>query len=94
MAYLEKHRNWQLVTQRFRTPFAEIDLVFATPYGFALIEVKSLSGQEWSSFRLTRSQAGRLRRAHLWFSEKKPTSLHLALVHQTEVLVIDENFGV
>ncbi|MGE3756768.1 MAG: YraN family protein [Pseudobdellovibrionaceae bacterium] len=95
IAYLEKNRHWKLAAQRVRTPFAEIDLVFRTSYGFALVEVKTLWDKNWVLHRLSMNQARRLKNALMWFSEKRPTSLHLAFVYRgsTEVLVIDENFG-
>lgn len=101
--HLTKSRSWSFISQRIKTPFAEVDLLFETPYGWAMVEVKSLCHHSWSAVRLSQKQAQRLRQAHLWLSEKNVTSIHLALVltdyskqndSSTEVLVFDENFGV
>ena len=84
--------GWQLLRHRWKTPFAELDLVFVGPSGgWIVCEVKTLS--PWSdltggAFRLRGTQRDRLRRAMIWITEGlgQPAEFVLALVtHDGEV---------
>ena len=87
-------KGFELIHQRFKTPFAEIDLIFKSSSGNLLIvEVKSLSNQNFLEFRISESQKTRLRRAiiHLTDLMNCKVSLNWAFVSANgEVLIRDD----
>jgi len=80
--YLSK--NYTLKYQRYKTPFAEIDLIFISPTNhLVLVEVKSQPRKGFEAFRVSQKQKNRLRRAHLSFtSHSAAVESHLAIVSQ------------
>ena len=92
--YLSKY--YQLVGQRVKTPFAEVDLVLKSPQDeIVLVEVKSLSSFDFLAERISKTQKQRLIRAHRYFLTKHDrVRLELAVVsHEGELLIFDEVFG-
>lgn len=92
--YLEK--SYELIEQRFKTPFAEIDLVLRSPeQEIVLVEVKSLSSFDFLNERVSKSQKQRLLRAFRYFlGEHDRVRLELAVVsHAGELLIFDNLFG-
>lgn len=69
--YIE--RGYELLRRRWKTPFAEIDLLFSKPRTrsgeLLLVEVKHRRGQEFREMALTRRQKQRLVRCCEWLSE-------------------------
>ena len=76
------NQNYILLKKRWRSPFAEIDLVLRSSEGIlTLVEVKSLINPDFLHVRLTQVQIRRLRKAVLFSLERDPTCcLELAMV--------------
>jgi putative endonuclease len=90
-----RRKNYRLLHQRLKTPFAEVDLVLRSPRGeLTLVEVKSVTSFDFLHVRLTGRQKFRLRRALIWSLEKDPTArLELAVVSQQgDVLIFKDIF--
>lgn len=77
-------RSFQLIRRRWKSPFAEIDLVLRAPTGeIVLVEVKSLKSVEYLHVRISRRQKQRLQRALIFSAERRPgTRMELAVVSQ------------
>lgn len=68
--WLEK-RGYRIVLRRFKTPFAEIDILVLSPdRDILLIEVKSSLWPDDSALNLSHSQRLRLQRACHWVREE------------------------
>lgn len=94
--YYEK-RGYELLAQRLKTPFAEVDLIFKTPEGHALmVEVKTTNLSEFQNFRISQRQKNRLIRA-LQFLTARLDSLvevHWAFVtKEGDVTIIEDISG-
>jgi Holliday junction resolvase-like predicted endonuclease len=73
-------KKFQLITRNFKTPIAEIDLVFWGNQRLYLVEVKRLSSP-WRSFeRITQSQQKKLLLNQIYFSQQLPKIKTQALV--------------
>jgi Holliday junction resolvase-like predicted endonuclease len=59
--------NFRLKSRRFKTPYAEVDLVFIRARCLLLVEVKSLGRLDFGLVRITWKQKDRLLRAREWF---------------------------
>lgn len=77
-----RSKGWRIVAKRFKCPFAEIDLITEKNQMIKIIEIKSLSNQNFASFRISAQQRVRLARAHQYFIEKweNPVEFQLAFV--------------
>lgn len=77
-----RQRGWRIVAKRFKSPFAEIDLIVEKNKIVKILEIKSLSHQSFSNFRVSARQRVRLARAHQYFIEKweNPVEFQLAFV--------------
>ena len=76
-----QRRGYRTLERRWRTPFAELDLVFIAPDGGLLIvEVKSSDWPEGMLAGLSRRQRGRLLRAREWLAERDGREVRLWLV--------------
>lgn len=75
-------KGWRVVAKRFKSPFAEIDLIVEKNQTVMIIEIKSVSNSHFLNFRLSRDQRQRLARAHQYFTEKweNPVEFQLAFV--------------
>ncbi|MBK7892692.1 MAG: YraN family protein [Bdellovibrionales bacterium] len=74
-------RGYRTLERRWRTPFAELDLVFAAPDGELLIvEVKSSDWPEGMLAGLSRRQRVRLLRAREWLAEREGREVRLWLI--------------
>lgn len=61
--------GWVISHRRWRTPFAEVDLVVTKNKKIFLLEVKSVvQFDEWTRFRLPPRQKRRLRKALEWYN--------------------------
>ena len=82
--------GYQLKRRRWRTPFAEVDLLFrrANTKQLILVEVKRCSSIDFRHLVLSKRQRGRLAKAVLWLSEQGwRVEVHLVMVsaqHQIE----------
>lgn len=90
-------RGYELLAQRVKTPFAEVDLIFKTPEGHALmVEVKTSNLSEFQNYRISQKQKSRLIRA-LQFLTVKLDSLievHWAFVTKDgQVTIIEDISG-
>lgn len=73
----------ELLAQRLRTPFAEVDLLFRHTEGhLVLVEVKTAQLQDFQPFRVGQKQKQRLVRAMLFLAERwqLPVEIHWAFV--------------
>jgi Holliday junction resolvase-like predicted endonuclease len=81
---------------RWKTPFAEVDLVLRSPEGFmCLVEVKTLGNWDHFGHRVSARQRLRLKRAQAWLAEKQNGCLLMLAVvmGEHEVLVFDDVFS-
>ena len=78
-------KGFVLIQRRYRTPFAEIDIVLTSPRGsVVLVEVKSSTSGFRMPFRVSKRQRGRLCRAHEYFVRfHTAVESHLAVVSQS-----------
>ena len=94
-AYYQK-QNYKFLISRWQSPFAEVDLVFRDPEGvIVLIEVKSLTRNDYLMTRLTLKQRQRLSRVVRMLNERgRPCRFELAVVSQSgEVQCFSDVFG-
>lgn len=88
--------GWKLLNHRFKTKFAEVDLVFKKQNRVRIIEVKSVSSWDFASARLGKKQKQRLIQVFHYFQQRFSGELilELALVPlDGDVLFIEiENF--
>jgi Holliday junction resolvase-like predicted endonuclease len=81
-----------VVAQRFKTPFAELDLLFKKGHKYYLVEVKKVDSsfdREWVS----KKQRERLRNAHLYLLARYPNLKSLlAVVSQQGKITYVEDF--
>ncbi|WP_415063723.1 YraN family protein [Bdellovibrio sp.] len=91
-----EEKGYKLLEQRLKTPFAEIDLIFKTPEGHALmVEVKTTNLSEFQNYRISRKQKARLLRA-LQFLTNRLDSLvevHWAFVTKEGVVTVIEDIS-
>lgn len=89
-------RDYKILHRRFKTPFAEIDIVAESKKGMkTFIEVKSLSLQDWMSDRISQQQMNRLKRSIEIFAEQwdKEIEFFIAFVdNQNKIQVIEINY--
>lgn len=92
-----KGRGYIFLTQRLKTPFAEVDLLFRAPQGHLLmVEVKTVNLSEFQVYRISRRQKVRLLRALYYLIEQYDclVEVHWAFVTKTgEVQVIEDISG-
>ena len=62
--------GYELLAHRFKTPFAEIDLLMKKKDKVIMVEVKSISHENWIIDRISKSQKLRIHRAFIWLLEK------------------------
>lgn len=77
-----KEQGWQLLHQRYKTPFAEVDLVFSKLGLLRIVEVKTVANWDFVPYRLSKKQKNRLILAFQYFQQrfKGDVVLELALV--------------
>ncbi|MGE3973209.1 MAG: YraN family protein [Bdellovibrionales bacterium] len=86
-------QGFQLKAQRYKSHFAEIDLIFISPSDhLILVEVKSAPRPGFEAFRVSASQRVRLRRAHEQFAcHYTHVESHLAVVSQDGVIEVHKD---
>lgn len=87
-----KKRNCDLLGERIKTPFAEVDILFRSSRGqVVLLEVKSLSRWDWLESRLSHNQQARLKRAASYFEIKMKESVQIcvAFVIQNKIVYLE-----
>lgn len=92
--YLLK-KSFRILKTRWRTRYAEMDLVAESPRGeIWIFEVKSLSHFDFLDVRVSRKQKERLKRAYLFVQSKttKPVRLALAFVDRRRQVLVVEDF--
>lgn len=90
--YLNK--NFQLLKQRVKTPFAEVDLLFRSPRGHLLmVEVKSANDSSFYSARISKRQMQRLNRAACFLADRFDclVEYHWAFVDQNYSVTVIED---
>jgi Holliday junction resolvase-like predicted endonuclease len=87
-------KSFRILKTRWRTTYAEIDLVVESPQReIWILEIKSLSHFDFLDVRVSKKQKERLKRAHLFVQSKTPKPVRLALAfvdRKGEILVFDE----
>lgn len=89
--------GFELLSQRVKTPFAEVDLLFRSPEGHVLmVEVKTANTPDFQPYRIAARQKKRLLRALIFLAEKLDSlvEVHWAFVTKNgEVTVIEDVSG-
>jgi Holliday junction resolvase-like predicted endonuclease len=87
-------KSFRIIKQRWRTPFAEIDLLVESPNGEVwIVEIKTLTSFDFLEARVGWKQKERLKRAFLYVQGKtqKPVCLYMAFVDtHGEILLLDD----
>lgn len=90
-------KGCELLGQRIKTPFAEVDLLFKNPKGdILMVEVKTANISEFQQYRISWKQKRRLLRALTFLSDetKTPIEVHWAFVtKEGQVTIIDDVSG-
>ena len=85
-------KSFVLIRNRWKTPYAELDLVFLNPLKtrFCIVEVKTNGSSETLDYRLSAGQRLRIQRASLWlrFTYHKDVDVYLALVKPDSQIVL------
>ncbi|WP_374073312.1 hypothetical protein [Bdellovibrio bacteriovorus] len=79
-----------------KTPFAEVDLIFKTPEGHALmVEVKTANLADFQPHRISKKQKARLTRALQFLAERLDSLVvaHWAFVTKDGVVTIIEDIS-
>lgn len=95
LKYYQKN-NYTLVHRRWKTAFAEVDLLLLNPENrYVMVEVKSLHSTDFLPHRLSWKQKARLQKVIESFSSKNLSiCFHLAVVNKVDqVLIFDSIFG-
>lgn len=80
-----KNQGGLELAHRFKTPFAEVDLIFCDQdFGLHLVEVKSIQCDDFDIHWISKHQLRRLKNAAYYFQSDWPqqVELHAALVRQ------------
>lgn len=89
-----RKKSFRVLKQRWRTPYAEVDLLVGSPSGEVwIVEIKTLTNFDFLTVRVSRRQRERLKRAYLYVQGRtsNPVCLYLAFVDaKGEVLLFDE----
>ncbi|MBN8541636.1 MAG: YraN family protein [Deltaproteobacteria bacterium] len=84
-----KDRGYYIALRRFRTPFAEIDIIAMSAHrDFLLIEVKSSLWPDDCALNLSQSQRQRLMRACSWVTEELTGLAGLPNYPEVELLLV------
>lgn len=87
-------KKFKILNRRFRTIYAEIDLIVESPRGeIWLVEVKTISHFDFLEVRVSKKQKERLQRAHLSLQvqTKKIVRLIFAFVDRDNKITTIEN---
>ncbi len=87
-------RGYQVVGERVRTPFSEVDLIVKNEREILLLEVKSLSHADWLEHRVGFRQKLRLQRAlgYIQARYSLPVLFHLVTVTKDEEITVYTDF--
>lgn len=88
MAGYLSQRGYDILSQRLKTPFGEVDILVASPKGFlVLIEVKTLRRWDWLENRIHWKQRARLRNCRSYIEDQwnQKAILYLALVNKDQI---------
>lgn len=92
-----ERQGYELLAQRLRTPFAEIDLLFKTEVGHVLmVEVKTSNISDFQPHRISKKQKERQKRALLYLTSQLEclVEVHWAFVTKAgDVSVIEDVSG-
>ncbi|WP_413612195.1 YraN family protein [Bdellovibrio sp. HCB-110] len=91
-----ERKGYELLGQRVKTPFAEVDLIFKTPEGHALmVEVKTANLADFQPHRISKKQKARLTRALQFLAERLDSLVvaHWAFVTKDGVVTIIEDIS-
>ncbi|HWU44027.1 MAG TPA: YraN family protein [Bdellovibrio sp.] len=89
-----QNKNYRLLHQRVKTPFAEIDLLFRTPSGNLLVvEVKAANLSSFYGTRVSWKQKNRLLRAANFLNAQTQclVEIHWAFVNDRRQITIFED---
>jgi putative endonuclease len=87
-------RNFLILKQRMKTPFAEVDLLFRAPQGHLLmVEVKSVNLTSFYLTRVSKKQKNRLEKAVLFLANRFSSlvEIHWAFVGRDDRVTIFED---
>lgn len=90
------HKGYQVLAQRLKTPFAEVDLLFRSPEGHILmVEVKTANLAIYQAHRISWKQKARLMRALQFLAARFETlvEVHWAFVTKDGVVTIIEDIS-
>ncbi len=88
-------QGFKIVAHRFKTPFAEVDLICEDKnQDLVIVEVKTVSDSFWNSSRISSRQKYRLKNAtlHLMEQTSKNVEVHLAFVDKDGKIDILKDF--
>ncbi|MEK2645605.1 YraN family protein [Bdellovibrio sp. BCCA] len=91
-----ERKGYELLGQRVKTPFAEVDLIFKTPEGHALmVEVKTANIADFQPHRISQRQKTRQLRALQFLAERLDSLVeaHWAFVTKEGVVTIIEDIS-
>ncbi|ASD65451.1 hypothetical protein B9G79_08580 [Bdellovibrio bacteriovorus] len=89
-------KGYQLLGQRVRTPFAEVDLLFKTSrQTLLMVEVKTTNLSDFQPFRISKKQKARLVRAMLFLASRWdiPVEVHWAFVTKDGQITVFEDIN-
>lgn len=91
-----QQKGYELLAQRVKTPFAEVDLLFKTPQQHLLmVEVKTANLLDFQPFRISQKQKARLCRALLFMAARwdLPVEIHWAFVTKDGQITVFEDIS-
>jgi Holliday junction resolvase-like predicted endonuclease len=89
--FLSRH-GFYFVASRWKTPYAEVDLVFKKRDEFYIVEVKSLGKLDFGLVRVSAGQKQRLLRAREWLESQTGSGVALAFAYvlpDKEILLLN-----
>jgi Holliday junction resolvase-like predicted endonuclease len=88
-------KKFVVLKRRFRTKYAEMDLLVESPnHEIWILEIKTLSHADFLGVRVSWKQKERLKRAHLFIQSRtrKPVRLALVFVDARGGILVIEDF--
>lgn len=94
MANYFLNKKFRILKRRWRTCYAEVDLIVeSVDHEIWILEIKSLSRFDFLEVRVSRKQKERLKRAHLFVQSRTLKPVRLALVfvdNRGEILIVED----
>jgi len=87
-------KNFKVLKRRFRTTYAELDLILESPkQEIFVLEIKTISHFDFLDVRVSQKQKDRLKRAHMFLQSKTLKEVRLCLVFvdkKGEILILED----